>query len=130
MSLFVFALALVGVFYPYNRGALYTALVVLYALTACIAGYVAASYYKQMEGTLWVRNILLTCFTYCGPFFVTFSVLNSVAIAYRVCVAVAVACGAVQNMEMVNFLLFQPAVWAKAVAGAANRNILRRSRMA
>eukprot|EP00197_Chlamydomonas_leiostraca_P002553 CAMPEP_0202857270 /NCGR_PEP_ID=MMETSP1391-20130828/278_1 /ASSEMBLY_ACC=CAM_ASM_000867 /TAXON_ID=1034604 /ORGANISM="Chlamydomonas leiostraca, Strain SAG 11-49" /LENGTH=606 /DNA_ID=CAMNT_0049536053 /DNA_START=73 /DNA_END=1893 /DNA_ORIENTATION=+ len=83
LSLCIFGLALVGVFYPYNRGALYTALIVLYALTACIAGYVAASYYKQMEGELWVRNILLTCFIYCGPFFAVFSVLNTVAIAYR-----------------------------------------------
>mmetsp|Transcript_12387 Transcript_12387/g.21901 ORF Transcript_12387/g.21901 Transcript_12387/m.21901 type:complete len:371 (-) Transcript_12387:11-1123(-) len=46
LSLFIFAMALVGAFYPYNRGALYTALIVLYALTASIAGYVAASYYK------------------------------------------------------------------------------------
>lgn len=43
LSLFVFALALMGRFYPYNRGALFTALIVLYALTACIAGYVAVS---------------------------------------------------------------------------------------
>ena len=39
-----------NLFYPYNRGALYTALIVLYSLTAGIAGYVAASYYKQVLG--------------------------------------------------------------------------------
>jgi len=50
LSLCIFALALVGVFYPYNRGALFTALIVLYALTACIAGYVATSYYMQVGG--------------------------------------------------------------------------------
>jgi hypothetical protein len=49
-------LALVGVFYPYNRGALFTALIMLYAFTACIAGYVASSYYRQMEGELWVSG--------------------------------------------------------------------------
>ena len=38
----VFGLALVGVFYPYNRGAMLTALVVLYALTAGIAGCASA----------------------------------------------------------------------------------------
>lgn len=38
MALFIFALALVGVFYPYNRGGLLSACVVLYALTAGIAG--------------------------------------------------------------------------------------------
>ena len=84
LSLFIFALALIGAFYPYNRGGMYTALIIMYALTASIAGYVAASYYKQMEGELWVRNILLTCFVYCGPFFTTFAFLNTVAIAYRV----------------------------------------------
>ena len=34
----VFALALVGMFYPYNRGAMLSACVVLYALTAGISG--------------------------------------------------------------------------------------------
>eukprot|EP00967_Tisochrysis_lutea_P039949 scaffold47914_cov19-Tisochrysis_lutea.AAC.3 len=38
IALFIFALALVGMFYPYNRGALLSACVVLYALTAGIAG--------------------------------------------------------------------------------------------
>jgi hypothetical protein len=37
-----------------------------------------------MEGSAWVQNILMTCFCYCGPFFVMFMFLNSVAIGYRV----------------------------------------------
>ncbi|KAG2259727.1 hypothetical protein Bca52824_079021 [Brassica carinata] len=37
LTIFIFMLALVGVFYPYNRGALFTALVVIYALTSGIA---------------------------------------------------------------------------------------------
>jgi hypothetical protein len=92
LSLFIFGLALVGVFYPYNRGALFTALIVLYALTACIAGYVATSYYRQMEGHSWVRNIMLTCFVYCGPFFAMFMFLNTVAIAYRVSEGTGLVC--------------------------------------
>ena len=110
MVLFVFVLALVGVFYPYNRGALLTACIVLYALTAGIAGYVAANNYRQMGGENWyvslyfritfvsvyairltgsflcirrVRNVLLTGFLFCGPMFIVFSFLNTVAIAYR-----------------------------------------------
>ena len=59
LAIFIFMLALVGVFYPYNRGGLFTALIVLYALTAGIAGYTAASYYRQMEGSSWVRLPLL-----------------------------------------------------------------------
>ena len=55
---FIFLLALVGVFYPYNRGALFTALVVIYALTSGIAGYVATSFYCQLEGTNWVCTAL------------------------------------------------------------------------
>lgn len=53
-AIFIFILALVGVFYPYNRGALFTALVVIYALTSGIAGYTATSFYFQLEGTNWV----------------------------------------------------------------------------
>ena len=83
MTLFVFMLALVGVFYPYNRGALLTAIIVLYALTSGIAGYVSASNYKQMGGEKWVRNVLLTASLYCLPMFLVFCFLNTVAIAYR-----------------------------------------------
>ena len=83
MTMGVFALALVGVFYPYNRGALLTAIIIIYALTSGIAGYVAANHYRQMGGQNWVRNVLLTGFLFCGPMFIVFSFLNTVAIAYR-----------------------------------------------
>jgi hypothetical protein len=58
LTTFIFLLALVGVFYPYNRGALFTALVVIYALTSGIAGYIATSFYCQLEGTNWVCTAL------------------------------------------------------------------------
>jgi hypothetical protein len=61
-TIFIFMLALVGVFYPYNRGALFTALVVIYALTSGIAGYTATSFYIQLEGTNWVH---MNCLHYC-----------------------------------------------------------------
>ncbi|CAA6659364.1 unnamed protein product [Spirodela intermedia] len=83
LAIFIFILALVGVFYPYNRGALFTALVVIYALTSGIAGYTATSFYFQLEGTNWVRNLLLTGCLFCGPLFLTFCFLNTVAIAYN-----------------------------------------------
>eukprot|EP00958_Prasinococcus_capsulatus_P021372 scaffold2900_cov330-Prasinococcus_capsulatus_cf.AAC.5 len=83
MTFCVFMLSLVGVFYPYNRGALVVACIMLYALTAGISGYVSSSYYKQMEGKDWVRNILVTCVTFCGPLFLVFCFENTVAIAYR-----------------------------------------------
>ncbi len=55
----------------------------LYALTAGVAGYVAAVSYKMMGGTNWVRNVLLTTALFCGPMLATFSFLNTVAIVYR-----------------------------------------------
>mmetsp|Transcript_19467 Transcript_19467/g.31871 ORF Transcript_19467/g.31871 Transcript_19467/m.31871 type:complete len:596 (-) Transcript_19467:424-2211(-) len=80
LVLALFFLALVGVFYPYrSRGALYTASVVLYALTSGISGYVSASLYRKMDGENWVHNILLNVFLFFGPLFVCFCFLNSVA---------------------------------------------------
>ena len=55
LALFIFALALVGTFYPYNRGALYTALIVLYALTAIVGGYASASLYRSAQMCLGFR---------------------------------------------------------------------------
>eukprot|EP00271_Cylindrocystis_brebissonii_P004204 TRINITY_DN157_c0_g4_i1.p1 TRINITY_DN157_c0_g4~~TRINITY_DN157_c0_g4_i1.p1 ORF type:complete len:623 (-),score=109.05 TRINITY_DN157_c0_g4_i1:707-2470(-) len=83
LAIFIFMLALVGVFYPYNRGGLYTALVSIYVLTSGIAGYTAGSFYKQMEGTNWVRNVLLTGCLFCLPVFIVFCFLNTVAIFYN-----------------------------------------------
>lgn len=54
---FIFGLSLVGVFYPYNRGAINTACLVIYALTAGVSGYVSAHLYRQMGGEAWVRII-------------------------------------------------------------------------
>lgn len=85
LAIFVFFLAMVGLFYPYNRGALYSALLVLYALTSGIAGYIGCSYHKQMEGSeSWVHTVLAVCFVYCGPLFLMFCFLNTVAIVYGV----------------------------------------------
>ena len=63
---------------------MYTAIIVLYALTACVAGYQAADYYKQMQGAHWVRVLMFCAFLFFGPTLVVFSVNNTVAIAYRV----------------------------------------------
>lgn len=72
-----------GVFYPYNRGLLYTAQIVLYAMTAGISGYTSAHLFRQMGGDRWARHLLLTCVIFAGPFFLMFCVLNTVAISYR-----------------------------------------------
>ncbi|KAL4853449.1 Transmembrane 9 superfamily member 3 [Chlorella vulgaris] len=82
MALLIFAMSLAGTYYPYNGGAMLTSVVVFYALTAGIAGYVSAALYKIMGGTNWVRNVLTTTLLFCGPLLAMFSYLNTVAWAY------------------------------------------------
>ena len=78
----ILLLALLGTFYPGNRGALYSAAVVLYAATAFIAGFVSTRLYIQLGGTRWASNSVLTACLFSVPFFITFTVVNSVAWAY------------------------------------------------
>ncbi|KAH9316271.1 hypothetical protein KI387_024898, partial [Taxus chinensis] len=115
LAIFIFMLALVGVFYPYNRGALYTALVVIYALTSGIAGYTAASFYYQLEGTNWVRNLLLTGCLFCGPLFLTFCFLNTVAIAYNA--TAALPFGTIVVILLIWTLVTSPLLVLGGIAG-------------
>lgn len=52
--------ALLGFLSPANRGALLTAMLVLYALMGLQAGYVSARLYKMLKGTQWKRNTVQT----------------------------------------------------------------------
>ncbi|KAJ6684129.1 hypothetical protein OIU85_007785 [Salix viminalis] len=115
LTIFIFMLALVGVFYPYNRGALFTALVLIYALTAGIAGYTAASFFCQLEGTYWVRNLLLTGALFCGPLFLTFCFLNTVAIAYSATAALPL--GTIVVIFLIWSLVATPLLVMGGIAG-------------
>ncbi|KAI9087321.1 hypothetical protein K1719_030641 [Acacia pycnantha] len=115
LTIFIFILALVGVFYPYNRGALFTALVVIYALTSGIAGYTATSFYCQLEGTNWVRNLLLTGCLFCGPLFLTFCFLNTVAIAYNA--TAALPFGTIVVIVLIWTLVTSPLLVLGGIAG-------------
>ncbi|XP_020273471.1 transmembrane 9 superfamily member 2-like [Asparagus officinalis] len=115
LTIFIFLLALVGVFYPYNRGALFTALVVIYALTSGIAGYTATSFYLQLEGKNWVRNLLLTGCLFCGPLFLTFCFLNTVAIAYSA--TAALPFGTIVVILLIWTLVTSPLLVLGGVAG-------------
>lgn len=66
----------------YVAGALYSASVLFYALTAWMAGWVSTGLYLQLGGTRWATNAVLTSSMFAVPFFVTFSVANSVAWSY------------------------------------------------
>ncbi|THF99233.1 hypothetical protein TEA_013113 [Camellia sinensis var. sinensis] len=83
LTVSIIMLGVVGVFHPYCRGTLLIALVVVYAITTGIAGYTSVSLYCQLEGTNWVRNLLLTGCLFSGPLFLTFFFLNTVAVTYR-----------------------------------------------
>ncbi|CDY52038.1 BnaA08g31510D [Brassica napus] len=114
-TIFIFMLALVGVFYPYNRGALFTALVVIYALTSGIAGYTSASFYCQLEGKSWVRNLLLTGCLFCGPLLLTFCFLNTVAITYTA--TAALPFGTIVVIVLIWTLVTSPLLVLGGIAG-------------
>mmetsp|Transcript_50499 Transcript_50499/g.98953 ORF Transcript_50499/g.98953 Transcript_50499/m.98953 type:complete len:572 (-) Transcript_50499:288-2003(-) len=75
--------ALLGTFYPGNRGALYSAVVVTYSLTSGVAGYTSAKLYKQFGGAHWLMNAILTAMLFFGPSTFVFAVVNTVAITYN-----------------------------------------------
>ncbi|WOK93208.1 hypothetical protein Cni_G01902 [Canna indica] len=118
LTIFIFLLALVGVFYPYNRGALFTALVIIYALTSGIAGYTVTSLYRQLEGTNWVKNLLMTECLFCGPLFLTFCFLNNVAIVYSA--TAALPFGTILVILLICALVTYPLL---VLGGIAGKNI-------
>ncbi|KAK8295851.1 hypothetical protein V6Z12_D05G088100 [Gossypium hirsutum] len=83
----LFVLVCLGILYPYNRGTLCTALVILYSLTSGVAGYTTASFHCQFAETGWERSVLLAGIMYAGPLFVIGSILNVVAVSYGATVA-------------------------------------------
>ncbi|XP_042896527.1 transmembrane 9 superfamily member 1 isoform X2 [Parasteatoda tepidariorum] len=83
IALGIVIMALLDLFNVHKHGAMNTIAFLLYALTSCIAGYVSASMYKKMGGKLWVWNINLTSFLFSGPFFIIWSIQNSIAWAYN-----------------------------------------------
>ncbi|KAK4283358.1 hypothetical protein QN277_000315 [Acacia crassicarpa] len=119
LTMFIFILAFFGVFYPYNRGALFTALVVIYALTSGVAGYTATTFYCQLEGTNWIRNLLLTGFLFTGPLFLTFSFLNTVAMVYNA--TVALPFGKVMVIVLIWTLVALPLLLLGGFVGKKNK---------
>lgn len=82
LALGIMLMAILDIFNVHKHGAMNTAACILYALTSFIAGYVSSFMYQQMQGAQWVMNINLTSCLFSVPFFVIWSVQNSVAWAY------------------------------------------------
>lgn len=76
MSTGMLILALVGLYYPGNEGAIEVSGIVLYALTAVIAGERAVFFYTHMGGTAWSWNVVLTATLFAIPFFGVMFFLN------------------------------------------------------
>jgi len=76
-------LSLWGTFNQSPGGSLYSAAIVLYALTAVVAGLVAGSFYKELEGERWAWNIILVTTLYAVPFFLVACSVNMVAYNYH-----------------------------------------------
>ncbi|XP_071716683.1 transmembrane 9 superfamily member 3-like isoform X2 [Rutidosis leptorrhynchoides] len=77
----VLVLGLRGFFQPYTR-VFWNALIIVYAITCVVSGYTSVSLYTQLEGSNWMKTLLLAGGLYFGPLCLTFSFLNSVAIFY------------------------------------------------
>lgn len=78
----VFALLLcvvIGVFKATRRGALLTAAILIYAMCGVVGGLVAGRLYRQLKGTNWVWNTVLTASVLPVPLAVVFSYLNFIA---------------------------------------------------
>ncbi|KAD2804450.1 hypothetical protein E3N88_37827 [Mikania micrantha] len=78
----ILVLGFLGFFPPYVRRVFWNALVILYAIASVVSGYASVSFYSQLEGTNWMKNLLLTGGIFFVPLFLTFGFLNSVAISY------------------------------------------------
>jgi len=80
MVVMMVLVGMVGVFY--QRGAVVSAGVVSYMITAAVAGYGSAHLYQKLGGEKWAWNIFVTAIMFVGPSFVVWSFLNTVAIVY------------------------------------------------
>jgi hypothetical protein len=80
MVVMVTLVGCVGVFY--QRGAVASAGVISYMVTAVVSGYGSASLYQKLGGEKWAWNIFVTALAFVGPAFVIWAFLNTVAIIY------------------------------------------------
>ena len=78
-AVLVLGCVLIGAFKPTKRGAILTALIIIYALCGFMGGIVSGRLYKQLKGKNWVWNIVLTAVIFPAPLGAVFSFVNSVA---------------------------------------------------
>ena len=70
---------LLGVFDATKRGAILTAMIIIYSLCGIIGGMLSCRLYKQLKGSNWIRTALLTAGVLPVPLSLVFVVLNTIA---------------------------------------------------
>ncbi|KAH7281887.1 hypothetical protein KP509_35G001000 [Ceratopteris richardii] len=76
MTIITMIFALFGFLSPANRGALMTAMILLWAFMGIVAGYSSSRFFKMFKGTEWKKNTLRTALVFPGIVFCIFFILN------------------------------------------------------
>lgn len=80
LTAFVLLCAVVlEVFKATRRGALLTACIMIYSMCGFFGGFVSGRLFKQLKGSNWVFNVIITAMIFPVPLFVVFSWVNSIA---------------------------------------------------
>lgn len=74
--------AVTNCFVPTKRGAILTAMIILYACSAPFGGFISARLYRQLGGEAWLANALLAALIFPIPLVLVFMWVNSVALAH------------------------------------------------
>jgi len=86
----ILGLALGGMFHSGNGGAMYSALIAIYALTSVVGGYVSGKLYREMGGEKWALNIVTQATCFILPFGCVVSFVNTVAWTHHATAALPV----------------------------------------
>ena len=79
-TVFLLLLAVVlGVFKATRRGALLTAVILIYALCGLFGGMTAGRLFKQLKGRNWVWNVIITACMFPVPLGLVFLYVNTIA---------------------------------------------------
>jgi len=70
---------IVGVFKATRRGALLTAVILIYACCGLCGGFFSGKLYKQLKGANWVWNTILTATVFPLPLSLVFTYVNAIA---------------------------------------------------
>lgn len=77
--LILLSAVLIGAFKVTKRGALLTAMILIYALCALFGGLISARIFKQLKGKNWVWNVVLTAIMLPVPLGIVFAWVNTIA---------------------------------------------------